>query len=73
MSYEQCVRRVESIVAELGNDAKPLAEAVALYEEAIDCLRNASEQLSVVEQKVTRLVEGAAEGPSLSRIPTGAE
>jgi exodeoxyribonuclease VII small subunit len=56
-TYEQSISRVEVIVATLGNDAKPLSDAVSLFEEAVDCLRDASSQLSAVEAKVKILVE----------------
>jgi exodeoxyribonuclease VII small subunit len=58
-TYEDSVRRIETIVAELSNDARPLSDAVVLFEEAIECLRIASDQLAIVEQKVTLLVDGA--------------
>ena len=55
--YEQSVRRLEAIVAELGNDAKPLSEAVLLFQEGVGCLRNASTQLCEIEAQVKVLVE----------------
>jgi exodeoxyribonuclease VII small subunit len=57
-TYEQSVRRLEAIVAELGNDAKPLSEAVVLFEEGLACLRNAEAQLADIDAKVKVLVEG---------------
>jgi exodeoxyribonuclease VII small subunit len=56
-TYEQSIRRLEAIVAELGNDAKPLADAVALFEEGVGCLRHASAQLSNIEAKIQLVVE----------------
>ena len=56
-TYEESIRRVEVIIADLANDAKPLSDAVALYEEAIECLRGASVELSAIEAKVKVLVD----------------
>src|SRR5262245_25338247 len=58
-TYEHSVSRLETIVGHLGNDAKPLSEALQLFEEALECLQNASEQLSAVEEQVQRLLETA--------------
>lgn len=55
--YEESIRRVELIVNDLVNDAKPLSDAVALFEEAMTCLRDASTQLHGIETKVKMLVE----------------
>jgi exodeoxyribonuclease VII small subunit len=53
------VRRLETIVAELGSDAKPLSDAVLLFEEGMGCLRSASAQLADIEAKVKVLIEQA--------------
>ena len=57
-TYEQSVRRLEAIVAELGNDVKPLSEAVVLFEEGLGCVRNAEAQLAAIDAKVKVLAEG---------------
>ena len=61
-SYEQSVRRLEAIVSELGNDAKPLSDAVSLFEEGMVCLRHASAQLAEIDAKVKVLIEQADGG-----------
>jgi exonuclease VII small subunit len=65
VTYEQSVRRVEAIVADLGIDAKPLSEALTPFEEAAGCLQNASEQFSVAEVKVLRVLEASDGGISV--------
>lgn len=58
-TYEHSVRRLEAIVADLDNDAKPLSEALKLFEEGLGCLQNATEQLSALEVQVQRLVKAS--------------
>lgn len=60
-TYEESVCRLESIVSELGNDAKPLSDAVALFEEGMLCLRHATQQLATIEAKVKLLGEESDE------------
>jgi exodeoxyribonuclease VII small subunit len=50
--------RLEAIAAELEGDVE-LARALALFEEGIENLRAASEELSKAEARVQRLVERA--------------
>lgn len=57
MSFEQRLRRLETIVQELASDKVELARALALFEEGVECLRAASEELSRAEAQVQRLVE----------------
>ena len=57
MSFEQRLRRLEAIVQELASDKVELARALALFEEGVECLRAASEELSRAEAQVQRLVE----------------
>jgi exodeoxyribonuclease VII small subunit len=57
MSFEERLTRLESIVAELEREELPLEQALRLFEEGIECLREASSQLSRAEAQVQRLVE----------------
>ena len=57
MSYEQSVRRLEAIVAELDAGDLELAKALSLFEEGIKCLRDASAELGAAEVRVKALVE----------------
>lgn len=56
-SFEQRVERLEAIVAELGREDLPLERALALFEEGVAALREASAQLGAAEARVQRLVE----------------
>ena len=57
MTFEDRVRRLEEIVAGLEREDLPLDEALRLFEEGVECLREASSQLNAVEAQVQRLVE----------------
>lgn len=57
MTFEERVARLEAIVAELEGDDVPLARALALFEEGVACLREASTELAGAEARVQKLVE----------------
>ncbi|OYV72916.1 MAG: exodeoxyribonuclease VII small subunit [Gemmatimonadetes bacterium 21-71-4] len=59
MSFETRLQRLEDIVAELEGDTLDLARALALFEEGIACLRDATAELGKAEAQVQRLVERA--------------
>ena len=57
MSFEQRLDRLEAIAAELEGDGVELSRALALFEEGVECLRAAAEELARAEARVQRLVE----------------
>ena len=59
MTFEKRLARLEQIAAELEGDDVELASALALFEEGIENLRAASEELAKAEARVQRLVERA--------------
>jgi exodeoxyribonuclease VII small subunit len=59
MSFETHLARLEAIVGELHASDVELARALVLFEEGIECLRVASEELSKAQASVHRLVERA--------------
>jgi len=61
-TLEQRLVRLEAIVAELEREPLELAQALALFEEGVSCLRAAAGTLSQAEarvQKLTELADGA--------------
>jgi len=58
-SYESRLLRLESIVSELEGDGIPLDRALALFEEGIELLRTASDELTQAEGRVALLIERA--------------
>lgn len=59
MAFEEHLRRLESIVDQIDNDALPLDGALALFQEGVELLRLAAEELSTAEARVKVLVEQA--------------
>ena len=57
MSFEDRLKRLEQIVAELEGDELELQRALELVEEGIAALRAATEDLGKVETRLKRLVE----------------
>jgi exodeoxyribonuclease VII small subunit len=59
MSYEKRVERLQEIVANLEGDGLSLDGALELFEEGIEILRLASEELTGAEGRVQLLIERA--------------
>lgn len=59
MSYEKRVARLQEIVADLEGDGLPLDDALKLFEEGIEILRLASDELTTAEGRVQLLIERA--------------
>jgi exodeoxyribonuclease VII small subunit len=57
MTFEQRLARLEEIAAELEADGVELSRALALFEEGIECLRAAADELAAAETRMQRLVE----------------
>jgi exodeoxyribonuclease VII small subunit len=58
VTFEAHLARLEEIAAELESDVE-LARALALFEEGIERLRSAADELSKAEARVAKLVERA--------------
>ncbi len=59
MTFEDALRRLEAIVAELEGDHLELSRALALFQEGVECMRAAAGELAETEAHVQRLVERA--------------
>jgi exodeoxyribonuclease VII small subunit len=59
VSFEKNLTRLEQIVGNLENDRLDLNASLALFEEGIELLRQASEELNETEAKVKELIERA--------------
>lgn len=57
MTYEESVQRLQAIVSELEGDRLSLAQALALFEEGVARLREATVALSDADTRVQQLVE----------------
>ncbi|HET7459285.1 MAG TPA: exodeoxyribonuclease VII small subunit [Gemmatimonadaceae bacterium] len=68
MSFEESLARLEEIVAELDGDELDLDRALALFEEGVEQLRAASQELSRADAQVKLLVERADGGFDLREL-----
>ena len=59
MSFESNLARLEQIVAQLEGNRLDLSASLGLFEEGIELLRQASDELNETESKVKELVERA--------------
>ena len=59
MTFEQRLARLEAIAAELERDELGLAQALELFDEGIEHLRAAADDLANAEARVQRLIERA--------------
>jgi exodeoxyribonuclease VII small subunit len=59
MSFEKNLARLEQIVAQLENERIDLSASLKLFEEGVELLRLASDELNESEEKVKELVERA--------------
>ena len=59
MSFESNLNRLEQIVSQLEGDRLDLNASLALFEEGVELLRQASLELNETESKVKELVERA--------------
>ena len=59
MSFEKNLKRLESIVAQLEDQRLELNQALGLFEEGIELLRQASNELGETESRVKELIERA--------------
>lgn len=57
MTFEERLNRLEAIAAELDGGGVELARALELFEEGVQCLRAAADELARAEASVQRLVE----------------
>jgi exodeoxyribonuclease VII small subunit len=59
MTFEQRLARLEEIAGELEGEGVDLSRALTLFEEGIQNLRAAADELAAAEARVQRLVERA--------------
>ena len=72
LSLERTLARLEAIVSGLEREDIELDEALRLFEEGVQRLREAQQILATAELKVERLIEEQGE-PQLEPMPPGRE
>ena len=63
MSYEDCMKRLNEIIAGLEKGNSPLSDSMKLFEEGTMLIRRCTEMLNTAEQKVVLLEKGAGDVP----------
>ncbi len=62
ISFEDAVKRLEELAAELESGKSPLGESLKLFEEGIALVSECRKQLDEAEQKVRMLTGNEADG-----------
>ncbi len=63
-TFESSMKRIEEIVAALEKGDAPIEASLALYEEAVTLMKECTDVLNRMEQKVTILTMGKNGAPS---------
>lgn len=66
MTYEQALKQLEQIVAEIESGDLPLEKAFERFEEGMRLSKFCTEKLDQTEQKVTQLIQS---GSGISKVP----
>ena len=67
-TFESSLARLDAIVRELEGETVELARALELFEEGVECLRGASEELTRADAQVRTLTERADGTFSLPKL-----
>jgi len=62
LSFEEAMKRIEKIVADLERSDVPLEESITLFEEAIRLAKVCYERLDKAQKRVTKLVGTRQDG-----------
>ena len=69
VSFEESLKRLETIVEQLESGDLPLEQTVALYKEGMELGQNCAAQLKKVQQDVKKIVETSQDDFKLARCP----
>ena len=65
MSFEEAMKRIEKIVADLEKGDLPLEESLDRFEEAVKLARSCQEKLEKAEARISKLVREGESGFAL--------
>lgn len=71
ISFEEALRRLEEVVAELERGEQPLERALALFEEGTRLSRLLTAKLEEAQARIDRVVEARGGGPKLEPFEGG--
>lgn len=69
VSFEEGLKRLETIVEQLESGDLPLEQTVALYKEGMELSQNCAAQLKKVQQDVKKIVETSQDDFKLALFP----
>jgi exodeoxyribonuclease VII small subunit len=69
-TFEQSMKQLEQIVAELESGDLPLEQALKKFEEGIELSRFCSQKLEETERKITLLMQNSSGRPVEKPFPT---
>ncbi|WP_337382966.1 exodeoxyribonuclease VII small subunit [Acidaminococcus timonensis] len=69
VSFEESLKRLETIVEQLESGDLPLDQTVALYKEGMELSQNCAAQLKKVQQDVKKIVETSQDDFKLALFP----
>lgn len=69
VSFEDGLKRLETIVEQLESGDLPLDQTVALYKEGMELSKNCAAQLKKVQQDVKKIVETSQDEFKLALFP----
>lgn len=69
VSFEDGLKRLETIVEQLESGDLPLDQTVALYKEGMELSKNCAGQLKKVQQDVQKIVETSQDDFKLALFP----
>lgn len=73
VTFEQAMKRIEKIVAELEKGDLPLEESLDRFEEAVRLARSCQEKLEKAEARISKLVKMGESGFTLEPLDESGE
>jgi exodeoxyribonuclease VII small subunit len=68
ISFEDAMKRIEEIVADLERGELPLEESLNRFEEAIKLARKCQQQLETAKKRISKLVKAEDDGFTLEPL-----
>ncbi len=73
MTFEQAMKRIEKIVADLEKGDLPLEESLGRFEEAVKLAHSCQEKLDKAEARISKLVRTGESGFTLEPLDESGE
>jgi exodeoxyribonuclease VII small subunit len=73
MTFEEAMKRIEKIVAELEKGDLPLEQSIDRFEEAVKLARSCQEKLEKAEARISKLVKTGESGFALEPLDESGE